>query len=312
MLAMVSMLTVSYSGAFFLLAGILAAWFIIFLAPRIIAALHISPVLGIVLGLIIVSLVMLILFAGTGSAPMQVCMMGSKYEETEFHDYHAIIEPIDFLQGVFRVTESGTYVVTYYECIQHQGFSYGNYSATRVETNTVSLPERQTLGSSRGLLIREVNVIPLADSALSNATCCYGESSIELRDFPRDSFYEARDVQKAEVYPYLDTETIKWDRFVVDRSITFAYLAEPFYSLRGLLAPLIGLSYKEQWPIALFGLLATAVIIPIVKPVLIELGRNRLKNKIASDTTGEDTKNATLIVSGRGDEKQVTIKTKNK
>ena len=221
-------------------------------------------------------IVLALVFGYHGPQAPPICKyVGQTSSDTILTGYHAIITPVDISQGVFKISEEATYNVESYLC----NSDYSVSTSIMKEGEVLSLPEKQVYSSSRGLFIRELNVTPLDGLAISGIdTCCVKAPTVELSDFPRDSFYEARDVNKTEISTYLDIETVKFDEQSLNRSIVFAYITPPFYSVRGLVAPLIGVSYQGQWIVALIGLLVTVIIVPFAKDVLVDLTVARIKS----------------------------------
>jgi hypothetical protein len=277
MLLIAGLLSVSYSATLYLVIGVLAAWLITFIVSRILKSrgewLGASvAVIGVVLCIIVGGL-FLVLISFRERRMMVLCTPGETMQ-TRLTEYHIIIEPIDFSQRSFRVLEGATYDVERHVCNPDR-----TTSVSVVEKDTVlSLPERQIHSSNRGLFIQEVHVTPLDGSPLSGYTCCPETKTVELRDFPRNSFYEARDVQKVEPSRYLDTEIVRWDTRRLGQDIVFAYVAPPFHLLRNFFTPLIGISYQSQWMVTFVGLIAGAVIKQIVKPALFDFGKSRFKS----------------------------------
>jgi hypothetical protein len=163
------------------------------------------------------------------------------------------------------------------------------------------LPERTATIENRGFLLKEV--------AFSPPIPCNGyyesQTSVKLVDFPLNSFYAAHDVQGLQRLPYLNTETITWNSDNLD--VKFGYIPPPYQFLQTLLRPLIGASLLNQWLIGIIGIIGTFVFVPFISPVFTEIAQSAIKNKI--NNTQKATKpTAKLIVSDKGDEKEIEIK----
>jgi hypothetical protein len=178
------------------------------------------------------------------------------------------------------------------------------------KTWTVTLPARQVTGANRGLLLRELSIAPLQNASLSGVvlrtdTC--SSASAELTDFPRGSFYAARDAEKLKRYPYVDTETITWSIRSLRRGVVFSYILPPFQHLRPILAPFIGVTSLSQWVIGLLGFIGAIALTPIVKPVLLEIAKKRFKSWMEKEPSKSPKRTVPLIVSGKGEEKEIEI-----
>jgi hypothetical protein len=309
-LTLVGLLAVSYTAVFCLLGGFVVAQVLLIILPRISkpGKWWLAIIFILLLAAIFIVTTLALSLINPPLVGIITCTPGQTEQETIVKEYHAVIEPVDFTQGIFQVSEEVTYLVERHTCVTAHRIS----TDVVEELTQISLPPRTVLSSSRGIFIRELQVTPLEGSALSGATCCFDQTTVELRDFPKDSFYEARDVQNPEIFPYLDTATIKWSS-LSRREIVFAYIARSFYAMRSLVIPLVGVSYQSQWIIASVGLLVTAVITPVVKPMLLDLARNKLMSLFEKKPPlQEEGEKARLIVSARGDEKEIEVKRKPK
>ena len=164
------------------------------------------------------------------------------------------------------------------------------------------LPERKAIIENRGFILKEVVVPPPA------IYCDYLDNTlVELDDFPINTFYAAhyaRDIQK---YPYIDTETITWNSG--DLEVRFGFIPPPFQFFQPLLNPLIGASSLNQWVVGIIGVIGAVIFTPIIKPVLTDTAQKALKTKI-NDAEKLPKPTAKLIISDKGDEKEIEIKKK--
>jgi len=178
------------------------------------------------------------------------------------------------------------------------------------------LPETELRSSSYGFLLNEVKFespdvsYSFAFSDLSlpwnydfSPSCT--EAVIRLRDFPLDAFYAALDAFELERHSYVNTETVTWDTY--SRDIRFVYIRPPFQLFKPFIKPFLGVSSLNQWIIGLIGLIGTAIMTPVIKPVLIEVLQKRFKKRIDNDQlkTKQTTK---IVVSSRGEEKEIEVK----
>lgn len=225
---------------------------------------------------------------------------GEVKSQTSVRDYYATIQPDGFSTGLFRVSEEATYLVESITCNAD-----GKTTTSIIEEDKV-VSEQFVHSSKRGLMIREIRIIPLKGLLLQRY-CCQSKGTVELRDFPRNSFYEARDVQNVIATTYLDTETVKWNGDLTRRDdIVFAYITNPFQLFRNLLSPLIGVSYQSNWVIGLASIIASFIIIPITKPILEDLAKNKLKALIEKKKSSQsEIKKSFLVISSKGEEKEI-------
>ena len=175
-----------------------------------------------------------------------------------------------------------------------------------------SLPEIEATIKNRGFLLKEASF----QSSIPFHYYC-GYTDVELNDFPLNTFYAAYYAEDLKKYPYIDTETITWRIanpwfmwFTPSRNIKFSYITPPFQMVKPLLTPLIGASLLNQWLIGIISILGTAIFTPIIKPVLIDIAQKSIKNRVGSSES-QVKQTAKLIISEKGDVKEVEIKKKH-
>ncbi|GAB4474987.1 MAG: hypothetical protein Kow00124_15510 [Anaerolineae bacterium] len=144
-----------------------------------------------------------------------------------------------------------------------------------------SLPPRTVEAVPGGFLLAEARLDPpgtievsLSDGSPASGVVCSPRcplTRVELRDFPRQAFFAARDAGPVEIAPYLDTEIVRWSVADAAPGIVFAFMPPPFQHLRPLLAPLVGASDAEEWVVGLIGVIGTIVMAPLIRPILTEL-----------------------------------------
>jgi hypothetical protein len=218
-------------------------------------------------------------------------------------EYHVLIEPVDPTMRSFKIAEE---VVV---------FSYPSGM-------TLPYVERQIDSTNRGFLLREAHVVPLeADSSgyvdvtLTDGTSLKGslcgdfcpQATVELRNFPKNSFYDAKNAEVEGRDTYIDIETITLSISDLEQSIVFAYVPPPYHYLRLALAPFVGLSSFGEFVVASLGLICAVIIIPIVRPALSDVVKERFKSRFKKRPQKKVGKKATLIISGKGEEKEVEI-----
>jgi hypothetical protein len=201
----------------------------------------------------------------------------------EIRIYRITIEPAD-TPDTFNVTESIVYDVV---------------TPTRevVATNQVMLfPPRPITSESKGFLLREVVIQPwgasanklidiaMPDGSIQIARLCTPAScalsEIEIRGFPEGAFYEARETSDIERIPYVGDETITWSTRRIQRGIAFTYVPAPFQAVRGIVAPLLGASNLSEWAAGLFGMVASAAAIPLLKPLVVDIAEDKASARV--------------------------------
>jgi len=180
--------------------------------------------------------------------------------------YHVVIKPVSFQAGTFIAKET----ITIYPDIE------------------INLPERQITDNPRGLVLREISFLPIGTeelqlpdgTPLSWPLCgdSCPESTIELFDFPKDSFYAAKGAEGLTALPYIDTEEITWSTHNIDNGIVFAFFPPPFQYVRPIIEPFIGQFSVSKYLLGFFGFIGTIVITPIVKPVVTDKLQKKFSN----------------------------------
>jgi len=155
--------------------------------------------------------------------------------------YRVIVEPISPALETFIIKED---VVLTSKITDDPRFSPNSiWSVVNTDDGRAfRLSTRQVDGIGKGLVLKEVTVEPskdwyslsnLPDSNRFDLSLSCAKTSLELRDFPKNSFYAAKEATNLEVSPYIDTETITWVAHNLDeRKIEFAYVPPPYYLLK--------------------------------------------------------------------------------
>jgi hypothetical protein len=182
----------------------------------------------------------------------------------------------------------------------------------------LELPNRELSGGQIGLLLGELKILPLemdsrgyVDLTLKNGitkhrSLCGSycpKVNVELIDFPKDSFYQAKYSEDIKRRTYLNTETITWSPQNPDRGISFAYILPPFHQLRVLLTPFLNIDSIGQWLLSLLALVSTVVFTPLVKPVVTDLA----KEKLLSLFKPKPKKKLKIFISSKGEEKEIDV-----
>jgi len=302
LLFILGLLFVNYSAAMALLIGIILAWFIrlvVRFANRISVLLYVGILLLIALA-VISSLALL--------GP-QIANIFSRVTSgltgggSIFEHYQVVIEPMNPALETFLIREEVEYTIN-------------------GEKNRLRLPQRHLSGTSRGLFVKElkINALDMDSSgtviwtlpdgtvrrdALCPMSCPIG--SVELKDWPKNSFYASKNARDMKQQSYLDTETLDWSVSSLKDPIQVAYIPSPFYFLRAFLEPFAQVSSLGEWVMTLIGILSTAIVTPAIKNRLSGVVQNRVKSLLErnSKISGRKT---TLIISSKGKEKEIEIK----
>jgi hypothetical protein len=201
----------------------------------------------------------------------------------EISRYRVTIEPAD-APNTFTVNESIVYNVV-------------TPAREVIATDQVMpFPPRQIMSENKGFLLREVILQPwgvsaaepiaieLPDGSTQLATLCTAAScalsEIEVRGFPEGAFYEARETSEIERIPYVGDETITWSTRRIERGIAFTYVPAPFTTVRGIAAPLLGASNLSEWAAGLFGMVASAAAIPLLKPLVVDIAEDKASARL--------------------------------
>jgi hypothetical protein len=225
-------------------------------------------------------------------------------------EYHVVVEPME--SGRFKIRED--IIIELRDVLS---------STTEIKELAFSLPEREVASTSRGLLLNEIYIAPLqvSDSGYVSLTLQDGramdvllctfycpKTNIEVRDLPKGSFYAAKESQDVKAYPYIDTETVSWSVRDLQEGITFAYVMPPFQQLRPAVDPLIGASSLSHLVVGVIGIALAIIVGPVVKPVVLDIFRDRLKARFVDRSPQQPAKKVKLIISSKGDEKEVKTK----
>jgi len=251
-----TLLFVSYSACFFLVLGVLLAW-----AARRLLRLTANRrgirfmIIGALLALLTCFSSYFMLLPTRPQPPLALLV----------EEYEITIEPVKPNLSEFQVWEEAILSASFPE----------------EKTWSVSPAVRQIKGRNRGFVLKEFSIAPLENAPLGGAVLRTDEcrsSNVELRDFPIGSFYAARDAENLIRYPYVDTETITWSIRNLGRGIVFSYVPPPLRHFRPILAPFMGATSLSEWLIGLLGFIVAVAVIPIIRPVLLDIARKKLKS----------------------------------
>lgn len=190
--------------------------------------------------------------------------------------YRIYVSPAEE-RGVFNVQEE----VVYDMVVEGQVMS---------SDQVMLLPTRQVTAESKGFLLSEVVIYPSnpvyvrtetgGESATRLCLASCPPTTVELRDFPENAFYAARESAEVERAPYVGTETVSWSTRRLDRGLAFTYIPSPFQALRGLIGPLLGASSISEWAAGLLGMISAMFAIPLLKPLVVDIAEDKASERI--------------------------------
>ncbi len=154
---------------------------------------------------------------------------------------------------------------------------------------SVPLPTISVTGEKRGLLLKEITFgegdlveQALRAEGLNRFERDYDTLSVELQDFPRGSFFDARLARSLETHPYLRSETVTW----VQRArvpVTFSYVPPAWRFLK----PVLTFSYRVgsvgEMAVALGGMVGSFVVSAVFESLIGDFAKGRL-SKLAKRT----------------------------
>lgn len=272
----VVVLATSYSASLYLIFGMIIAWFLYFISKGVILLFKklkwpypilISTILGFMFcGFLLYLLPHVSYMTNPPPPPALIPPIVEKYKVS-----------VEMLAGdTFKLQESVVPGMFYREA----------------PDDWISLPSREIASHNIGFLLREIYIAPLdmdqkqdvkitlPDGKTYGGEFC-GDTcpqvTVELVDFPKDAFFEAKTAENIERFPYIDTETITWSVRLPNKGIAMAYIRPPFQLLHSILTPFLGISSFSQWTVAMIGLFISIIFIPIVLPVFNDMAQDRLK-----------------------------------
>jgi hypothetical protein len=147
---------------------------------------------------------------------------------------------------------------------------------------SVPLPTISVTGEKRGLLLKEITFgegdlveQALRAEGLNRFERDYDTLSVELQDFPRGSFFDARLAKSLETHPYLRSETVTW----VQRArvpVTFSYVPPAWRFLK----PVLTFSYRVgsvgEMAVALGGMVGSFVVSAVFESLIGDFAKGRL------------------------------------
>jgi hypothetical protein len=225
----------------------------------------------------------------------------------DLEKYSVIIEPVDSKMERFKINET---------------INISNKLDVVESDRVIHLSGREVTSSNRGLLLKEIHIAPLQANSegyvdlnlpngkrISGYLCTYycPESKIKLRDFPKNSFYDAKNDVSLKRDSYIDIETITWSVSDLNEGIKFSYISPPYYYLLPLVKPFVGISSLSELIIVLLGIIGGLIVTPIVGAFLSNLVKSKIKSRFEKPPKKKQSRRTTLIVSSKGEEKVIEI-----
>jgi hypothetical protein len=210
----------------------------------------------------------IIIFRPLAQTPFSACKEGEVQTVKEITRYTANVEPKNFSEGSFLVTEHVTYNELENTCVQK------HWESKLIQENLEQeLPGRTIQSVENGLFVHEV-LIPVE---LTGYQCCPATSSVVIKNIPYNSFYDAQYADSLKVDEYLGNSTITWQTPIPYEGLRFAYLPSPFHNLRVLVTPFIELSKYNNWILAIFGFAISSIFLLVIKPNVIGFINDKAK-----------------------------------
>lgn len=275
----IGLVLVNYAAGIALLAGVVLYFVIAGLARPLLAGLRGQHKLVWVVG--VVALVAALGVCAVGA--LLVGRLGGSFtpvsitNKTTLKRYTVTVSPVDGSLGNLQVVEE-LVIGPYLDDSTNQ---------------TVRLPARTVTGTDRGFLLKQVavgtitpdsegmtTITPAGGGPMEIVACCPQATLVELRNWPRDSFYVPRNAENAPKIVDADVETqrIDWSLHDLAEGVSFTYIPPPFNGARSILAPLIGVSSLSEWVLALLTVLGTGFFKPIVSAVFMDAAKGKVKS----------------------------------
>jgi energy-coupling factor transporter transmembrane protein EcfT len=322
LLALIGLFAVNYTAALALIVGSVLSLVVVGLRSILIKSSRRSCILAsLLLFLFIVGMVTFcfILFSLFGTLPIMnaadlTCDGLEPHFRTSAKSSQIVIEQSKVSPGSFMAREQVDILQEQVECKNGHAVNVLN-----TDTKTVQLSDKQIESKDRGVLLKEVSFTPSLTMTFELPTgnsriipINTSNSQVKLRDMPQDSFYKAKDAENLTLDTYVDTQTVQWSLRNGSNGIVFAFIPTPFNILRPLVSPFLGISSWSEWLVAIIALVAGLFLQPIVAPVLSDTVKGRFKSWFDRQTTQPKTTQPTetgkLIISAKGEEKNIEIK----
>jgi hypothetical protein len=256
---LVGFLAVSFEAALYFLVGLLASLVALGLLPRFLA--RISLLLAAATALLIAAASIVSIHYGiiVGAGP------------TAMTGYQAELVPDPHSNDPNRFLLSEHFQYIHPPAARH-GDTYGQFTGSEVIE-----------ARSNGFAVHEIDFSPLStlhgrvlyqgrypflrffgkagkhvDVVICTEPC--NNTSVMLRGFPPDSFWQANSLSTVQLGIFGDTEMAAWNLNNVDRPVKFTYIDAPWRQYRDILTPYFGVtSLNNAIPIA-FGCLLTVTL----------------------------------------------------
>lgn len=148
---------------------------------------------------------------------------------------------------------------------------------------TLEVAAQTVTAESRGFMLKEIafNTLDLVEKGVNGydgINLSDAKISLELRNFPRGSFYQARDVKAVDSSPYLDTETIKWAP--PESDVIFSYIPPGWGIMRPIVDLLYGAQTIDKIVLGAVGSLGTLILGTVTEVVVGRFVKKPLENLI--------------------------------
>jgi hypothetical protein len=168
-----------------------------------------------------------------------------------------------------------------------------------------SLEKTVTRSSWKGLFTREVLISP----SICTVYRCgnIDKVEIELRGINEGSFSEAMDGNNIKVNTWDGKDSINWGVSDISRGVAFTIYPKPYHYLRKISQPFSKSESYGQLLVTSLTIFISVIISSIVKPLVIDFGKNKSKQLLDKLSSKGATTKVRLIVSPTGDEKEIEV-----
>jgi hypothetical protein len=206
--------------------------------------------------------------------PNTFCEDDESRSRLELTKYSAEIRVSDIKHGKFLLKENIIFNKVDEKCSSDHSWKVESSQDGLQETFT----PRELQSKNNGYFVKEVSFTLTENPQMVNFDNQLSDGEIVLRDFPKNTFYDAANQKDLTTDEYLGNETVTWTALYVDEGIRFAYLPPPFNNIKGLLNPFIEMSNSSNGSITIFGLLVGWVFSKVIAPSLTDWVKNKFKN----------------------------------
>ena len=207
--------------------------------------------------------------------------------------YIMVIEPIDLDYAEFNIEEQFF--------VDRSLVGVGKY----YEEERNSLDKVTAKSTWKGLFTKEVIIQPEICTLYNCRNI--DKSEVELRDLSEGSFLEAMGGNNIRTNTWNGKDSVTWSLNDLSRGVAFTIYPTPYQHLRKISQPFSKAESFGNLFITSFTIVVSVVITSIIKPLIIDVGKNKSKQFIDKLSSKEPTTKARLIVSPTGAEKEIEI-----